>query len=542
MKKIVFLLLAGWLCASPVLLCNSGEEKKDESVPAQAKKGKPSAPPHRRTWRAFLEDAALIAASTIDYWRTYGHFKEDWQFNLTWKDQRYRFFTLASPKMDSNSFETNWGHNLSGAAYYNFARANGLNSRISTLFSFGLSAFWESFSEWRELIAINDMAFSTFGGPAVGEPLFQAGSYFSHRQGWLNQVVGFIFNPILTFNNWVDRNSGPAFNSGPDTSWHRFSLFAGLREDKVTPIGTHAVSPSATSYRKLNLGLDMEMNTIPGYGQARVFHRFLSDTLSSRLFVDFNFSAAGLEEFQARTSAVLFGYGWQSVRQSADESPRGCSGSLGYGSAFGLFKKRAVVWYDSNAGIFGGGQAPVGEARFLRPTPTRFTDKLAVISVLGPVLQFSWFGPGLLVRWTTEAYGDFAMVNALAYNRFSENHDTSGVKTTLLNWGYYYGLGMTLASELATDWRRLRLRGSVRYQWYDSIQGQDRYQYVGLVTNDFKVRDTFLLWRFSLGYRLPRTPIELVLNSEGIDRRGRILDVSDRYQEHKIYYQVHLLF
>ncbi len=533
MKKLLLLLLSSWLCASAVLLCGSSSGMGERAGSAAAEKEKQPAPRRRKTWRAFLENATLLTGSTIDYWRTYSHFVEDWQFKFTWKDQRRRFFTSESPKMDSNSFWFNWSHAMSGAAYYNFARANGLNSRVSFLFSYGISAFWETVSEWREIISVNDMTFTPLGGPAIGEPLFQIGSYFSHRQGFFNRLAGFIFNPILATNNWFDRNSGQAFNSGAAAAWHRFSLFVGLKEGKVAPTGTSAVSPSAASYRQSDWGLDMETNTVPGYGEAQTFHRFLSDTISSRMFLDFNFGSAGLEEFQIRTSAVLFGYAWQSVHEGSDGTLSGSSGSLGYGCVFDMFKKRAVAWYDSSAEVPGGGPA-LSDARFPRPTPTQFTDKLAVVSVLGPVLQLGWFGPRIHLRWTTEAYGDFAMINSLAYNRFTENHDTSGVKTTLLNWGYYYGLGMTLASDLAADWRRLYARGSVRYQWYDSIQGQDRYQFLGVVTDDFKIHDSRLVWRFSLGYHLPRTPLELVLNAEGVSRSGRILEVREHYREHKI--------
>jgi hypothetical protein len=167
---------------------------------------------------------------------------------------------------------------------------------------------------------------------------------------------------------------------------------------------------------------------------------------------------------------------------------------------------------------------------------------LCTVSPLGAVFNLSFFGPRLLVRWTTGAYGDFAMVNALAYNRYTENHDTSGVKTTLLNWGYYYALGMTMGTDLDAEWRQWHVRAAASYQWYDSIQGQDRYQYMGLVTDDFKINDTRLVGRFKLGYRLAHSPVELGLVAESVDRHGRILDVRDHYWENRFYYQLGVLF
>jgi len=444
--------------------------------------------------------------------------------------------------LDSNAFFFNWEHGFSGAGYYNMARTNGLNSRVSTLFSLGSSFIWETFSEWRELISINDMMFTSFGGPAIGEPVFQISSYFSHRKGIINQAAAFVFDPFLAVNNWFDRGSGPDWNSGPDAGWHRYSVYAGLKEDLVSPVGTTAVDHSGSAYRQFSFGLDTETDAVPGYGQPQTGRQSLSETLTSRFFLDMSFGSVGMEEFQIRTSAVLFGMNWQSVSRDQDGTLRGSNISLGYGTAYELFKKRAVAWYDGTNEVESGGQATVGDARFDRPTPTQFTDKLCVISPVGAVLVISRFGPRLHVRWTSGVYGDFAMVNALAYNTFTENHDTTGEKTTLLNWGYYYALGMTTASDVAVDWRQWRFQAAGSYQWYDSIQGLDRYQYMGLITNDFKISDTRLICRFKLAYRLRGMPVELALAAEGIDRHGRILDVRDHYWETRAFYQIGLVF
>jgi len=542
-KVIPGLVLA---CLGLLVGISHGFPEQDKNKPAAppaetAPSVRPEAAGRRHLGLAFLESAALITASTIDYWRTYANFKEDWQFRLTWADQKRRFFTAESPKFDSNAFWFNWSHVISGAGYYNMARTNGLNSRVSFLFSLGLSTLWETVCEWREIISTNDMIFTSFGGPAIGEPLFQVSSYFSYRKGILNRLAEIVFNPFLAANNWFDRGHDSAADSGPEAGWHRFSLFAGLRERFVSPAGTTTVPVSVNGYREFNIGLEMETNAVPGYGRPGTFRRSLKDTLSSLIFFDLSFSPAGLEEYNVRTRAVLFGCGWQSAAEAPDGGLRGRGGSFGLGTAFEVYRKRPVAWYDGSAEIPGGGPA-LSDARFIRPTPTRFTDKMSVISPLGAVLTLAFFGPRLQARWTSEAYGDFAMVNALAYNRFTENHDTSGVKSTLLNCGYYYGLGMTMASDLAVDWRRWRLRGGASFQFYDSVQGQDRYQFLGVVADDFRINDTRLVWRLRLGYGLRRTPFELGVAAEGIGRRGRLLDIRERYREIRFFYQLRAVF
>jgi len=543
MKSFILALVLAGMSLRPGFASGSPSPVPDGPATVRAEAAPPTGEAVLRrpkTWRALIEEAVLLTASTIDYWEAYNKFSVDWEF--TWATFGRKFFTAQSPKMDSNAFWYNWSHAGAGAGYYSMARGNGFDNRVSTLFTFITSAVWESATEWRELIAINDMIFTTFGGPAIGEPLYQISSYFSHRAGVVNGLAGFVFNPVLAVNNWFDRRSGPAANSVPDAGWHRFNLYAGLKEDKVSPAGTTAADQSGLGYRQFNLGFDMETDTSPGAGRASNDRRFLGDTLSSRAAMDLSFSSAGMEEIRIRTSAVLIGQSSSSVALDPEGSLRGGSVVLGYGTAFEMLKKRSVAWYDGNDEVPEGGQAPTGDARLVRPAPTGFTDKLAVISPLGAVLTLSRFGTRFHLRWTSAAYGDFAMVNALAYNKFTESHDTGGVKTTLLDWGYYYALGMTLATDAAVDWRQWRFRGEASWQSYYSIQGQDRYQYTGIVTDDFKLHDTRLSWRFTFGYRLSGTPLELGLAAEGIGRAGRLPGISEHYRELSFFYQARLVF
>ena len=285
MRRILsVVLLVACLLSGPGLLRPGPRQTQDHPASTPAEQN-PSSPPSRRgqTGRALLESAIFITGSTLYYWRNYYEFKEDWQFKLTWHDQRRRFFSAESPKMDSNSFWLNWSHAFPGALYYLFGRSNGLSSGTSLLFSTGLSAFWECVSEWREVISINDMVFTSFAGPALGEPLFQISSHFSHRRGFLNQFAAFLFNPLLIFNNWLDRKDGRAANSAPPQGWHRFCLSVGAKAGSV--------STARNSYRRFNLGLDMETNNSYGDEGSRGRGGFQWETISSRVYADFDFNS-----------------------------------------------------------------------------------------------------------------------------------------------------------------------------------------------------------------------------------------------------------
>jgi hypothetical protein len=91
-----------------------------------------------------------------------------------------------------------------------------------------------------------------------------------------------------------------------------------------------------------------------------------------------------------------------------------------------------------------------------------------------------------------------------------------------------------MASDVRVDWRRLRLRGAFRYQWYDSIQGLDRFQYLGLITDDFRVHDARLLGRLELTYRIPGSALEVGFDAETVGRRGSLLAIQEYRRESRL--------
>jgi hypothetical protein len=133
-----------------------------------------ASPAMPKKWRRFFVQEGVVAVySTVRYWSAYHTWIEDWQFELTFADQYKRFLTLQAVTFDSNAYVTNWTHVIGGALYYQMARANYLTWAESVLASFTCSAIYEYVSEWREVISINDMFLTTFGGYSLGETWFQ---------------------------------------------------------------------------------------------------------------------------------------------------------------------------------------------------------------------------------------------------------------------------------------------------------------------------------------------------------------------------------
>jgi hypothetical protein len=513
-KRLTCLLLLSVVGLLPLLGENS--PSRSEGDPPVKKK---------KTGRAFIEMGGLMAYSTVSYWSIYTKFIEDWQFQLTWKDQKRKFFSSEGLRLDSNAFKSNWTHGLSGAVYYSFARSNGLNSRESFLFSLGGSLFWEYFSEWREVSSINDHFFTSFGGPAIGEPLVQISSYFSGKTGFWNRAAEVFFNPVQALNGLLDGNFRKSRHSGYPEPWHQFNFLVGPERGRL--------STDDQGYTRTNLGLQMRLITVPEYGKPGEFSEFRNDTLSSDLFFDISFGSREMEEFNAATKATLFGYWWQRITDTPGRGLSGYSLSLGASSGFDLMKKKALVWYDASEG-------GLSDPRFSRPTPTEFNDKLAVISPIGPSVDLTIFSPRSRLRWNADAFFDFALVNSLPLDQYSATHDLTGAKTTVLSWGYYYALGYTLSSSVEFDSGQWQWQGSAKYQHYNSIQGHDRFQEI--ITEDFKLADTRLIYRASIGYRLRRTPLGFRIGFQGIERYGAIGEVSRRNRENRWYYQLSLGF
>ncbi|MBU4307713.1 MAG: hypothetical protein KKB32_07785, partial [Acidobacteria bacterium] len=79
-KKFLFLLI--FFIVSGLW---AAENKADIQSQEEAK-------PAMKVGRAFLEMGINLTVSALNYWNKYAKFIEDWQFTLTWKDQKRKFF------------------------------------------------------------------------------------------------------------------------------------------------------------------------------------------------------------------------------------------------------------------------------------------------------------------------------------------------------------------------------------------------------------------------------------------------------------------
>lgn len=503
--------------------CSSftGEDKKGRGK-AKVKKVKT-----KRFKRAVLTNACVWLTDSIRYWSMSALWIEDWQYELTWKDQKRRFTTLEANIFDSNPYITNWAHGLSGAVFYNMARYHRLNILESVIFEMISSLWWEYITEWREVVSVNDNFFSGLGGLPVGESLSRLAGYLNRKPGTFNKVLSYIVNPVMGLNDLLGEKKWRKRFPAPDVSESKLDLYFGQKQSSYKG-GKGWSSPD------LYLCVDTSLNTIPGYGDpaAGDISRFVRKPLINEFFLDFTIGKTYYEEFNYFSKIVLFGLFRQKLRQDAAKRLHGYNFFLAAGSAFDLFRKKGNVYYDQGEYHY---DFTAGEQA---TQPTEFTDKLAVVNLFGPTFNFSLYSGRFKLWLTLDAYFDFAMVNSMAVNEYSKKYDLyePRLKTTLAHYGYHYAFGFTLSSKGGMRYRNIELDGRVKYQYYDSVEGLDRFQYN--VVDDSNLTDYRFMYKVSAGYALPGTPVKVVFAWEGIDREGTLKDITHRERETRIYTQL----
>jgi hypothetical protein len=464
-----------------------------------------------------------LVVTAAYYWKNYKDFLEDWQFTLTWEDQKRKFFTSEGLRMDSNRLVTNTIHAWAGAFYYSCARTNGLSPFVSLLFSTGGSIVWEYIAEWREISSINDHIFTSLGGLAFSEPLFQIAGHFRSRPGFANRIACLLVNPTLGINDLLDgKKRGPRL---PTRDWNDFRLSLGGKEGPVSP------ADNAASHAAMDI--DLRLVTLPGYGRPGSGSGYARQPLQSEYRIQFSFNERMVEEVYGHTRSVMGGWWWKDVRADASGALHGAEYWLGWATGWDFFQKKAVVAYD-------GKWLGKSEAWLVRERPTRFTDKLSALHLVGPAFNWTGYAGQLSARIDLEATFDFSMINSMAFNEYSAGHEVWGVKTTLNNWGYYYSLGYSLNAGLDLRLGGLRAEAGLKYQWFSSIEGIDRFQ--EQVTDDSPLRDSRLACHASLSLAIPRTPLFLSLNLENIERHGRFHDVRVRNNDLRFFYKLGFSF
>ncbi|MCP4213764.1 MAG: DUF3943 domain-containing protein [bacterium] len=469
----------------------------------------------KRWGRTIMEGVGHFIYATASYWVRQDVMKEDWEYQLTWADQKRRFLFLDGPRFDSNTFQFNWTHSFAGAIYYNYARTNRLNALESFAFSIGASTFWEFVIEFKEVVSINDMIGTPMGSLSIGEPMFQLSRVFRDQSPtFFSKLASFLSNPIMSLNNWLDRKKSiPKIYRGAADLWHDFRLHIGPNADKYN---------TDKSSMLVNLGVETQVVTVPEYGRNGSFSTYMGRTLFTRLDLDVFMDKGGIHQFDIFAKSILFGYYNQDIHEK-DGEISGYAFILGGATAFDLRRKSNAIIVEDEAPVYN-------------------TDKLCVLNLLGPSLDITWFRKDLTMRFNADLFFDFGLVHSIAYPQYTALIDVSNTKSTLLNHGYYYALGFTAATQFQLNYGNVEFAGRLKYHYFNSIEGLDRFQKDMADEDDFPLRDKRLDYSVNLGYRIPGTDVQLVVGLEENYRRGWLGDFNRKHTETRTYFQVKYLF
>ncbi|HEY0715791.1 MAG TPA: DUF3943 domain-containing protein [Polyangia bacterium] len=402
--------------------------------------------------RAALETAGILLGGTIWYWRDLEFNARDWDLRwdkASWKQK----LTLDAVRFDQNLFETNAvSHSRAGVGHYQVARGNGLGVGASLAVTAATSALWEVVVEFKEQPAINDFVTNSVAGLAIGEPFYQLGEFFLRSRPTLwNRGLAGAFSPAASMNDWVDGRRRPreAYDGLGFTKevTHRFDLSGTYGRGNYDDV---------SEQRETGLAASAELVTLPGYGRAGRFSRFIPAGSWTSIAGQLELDDRGVAGGSLLSRVALAGHYRQNYRH-AGNGLRGTGTLWGLGSAF-HYEDRGRAGAD---------------------------DYLAVMSIAGPVFELVARNNGLQLRLSGELYGDFAMVKALAFEGrlpamsgdVYHPRDSGGrVPGVVGARGYYYALGITAGSRLELAFWGLDLGGEWRTDHFDSISGLDRFR------------------------------------------------------------------
>lgn len=386
----------------------------------------PATEPAHLGW-ALGEISAVTLAGTAWYWANTDLNDDDWE--LHWDVPSWRLkLTPDGARFDTNAFYINArNHPTAGVVNYQIGRANGFGVLGSTVLNVAASTFWEYFVEFKEIVSINDVIVNSSTGLAIGEPLLALGADLRQRSV-AHEVLSMAVAPF-------DALHGHGASRRP--GWRHAVLVAGRRDARFHGDATR---------QEVELGFDVALARDPRTGQPGAFSGWTPAGAHNRLAGTLLFGDGEPEGpvtgARVATRTTLGGY----ARQAIDDD--GVGGSV-------LVAAATAFTYDTR-------RLPGGEH-----------DRLALTHLGGGLLELAAYLPSATVRWETALYGDFALVDAHAFEappRFPGEVRTS----SMVAQGYYFGWGATLDSRLRVDVDEWSASASLVAHVLRAIDGLDR--------------------------------------------------------------------
>ena len=467
-------------------------------------------PPTKHRLRSSIEIVGGLGVSLAWYWRALDFNSKDWDLKWNW-DSWHRKLTFDAVRFDTNAFATNAiSHPRTYTLAYVVARSNGQSAFESFMWTLAASVLWEYFGEFREYPSINDMIMSPISAVATGETLVQLSDFFARGSDNLfNNIAAAVFSPPRAIHNFLDGVSpsrAPWVDQWgfPRDVWHRFEL--GVRAGGL-------VSRPDKSRFKVDANIDLQLRNIPYYMQAQTIKAWTGPGAVTRFNASVLGNTVGLSWARFFGDLSLLGRYWQNYQRDDALDLRGTGLFLGFTTAFD---------YGT------------------RLRQNRREDRIGVADVLGVMVEYTRRGGGYWLRLEGLAFGNFALVDSFALERYRAGRSLDGIKTVLVEQGYYYAFGTTLWPRIRAGYWGWEVGIEIKGDFFTSIDAADRNQ--ERLTNDVHLTDSQASARSWLGYHLRKLPVRFTLSLERERRSGTMDGVTDSIVDARSLLGVALVF
>lgn len=480
---------AGALVAACLLMALPGAanaqerdaEVSDADAAYEARPGQRS-PNHLR---AFLEQAATLAAGTVWYFAEFEDNRGDWDYG-SWTQR----FDRDAFRYDNNVFPINFVyHPLSGTAWHLLPRANGMNLLVAATYGLLTSWSWEFFLEFRERISINDTLVTTGAGVAMGEFFHKLALYVNSAPGGgsrRHRVIGALFGPSVAMHRAIDGLGATASGAPVDAHGYSADILPRLRLSGGASLSRGLGRDAVVS----DVAFDGTIIALPGFTRPGRFARFFADGDVTRLRFRLRAGTVG-SAIDLGADTVLLGHAAQRVGADAVGTAAVVGTSLSY-----VYRRHDVGDWTERLGLLG--------------LPGLAVD----LHLLGRRARLSMAGRAQLVFGGSHGQG---------YEAWQDAHPEARAKTVLRKQGYYFGWGALAELELSLRTGPIELEGRVGYVMLDAREGLDRSQEE--VDVDVRARDHRLEYEARARVLLGGGGLFVEASAAGYRRVGRVGEV-----------------
>lgn len=447
--------------------------------------------------RALLENSLMMAFEVAIYWYDPAINVVDWQF----PDLDSKLSSSEAVRFDDNLLRTNYVfHPIAGSSHYLFTRVNGFGVPASFAVAVGSSAAYELLFEWRELVSVNDLVVTPFGGMAMGEFFHQLNNYLNSEPPSVRTelraspgavVRGAAASTLGAFRRAHDELDdppaplrAPVDNLGLSSAYgHEFRI---RMEQSAIENGDRR---SSTLYA---FASELELQAMPGFLRPGRFSRWYANGNFTSFDLRIGFNGASRENEMAFDSHLA---GWYS-----QDIERSSGGLRGYAFESGL--ANGLVYVDRKW---------IGRR-----------DEYGIVHLPHPV-QRAWlfFGPAAL-ELSTDVSADFASVHSASYALYAERFGTAGTKSSLMRHSYTHSWGASAggAANLLLD--SFEIGALARFGHYESIDGIERAQ--DEVVNDTHAVERILEFRAHMQLEPRSSSVSARVEYRATRRDSRLAD------------------